>query len=83
MQKAISMISLLILLATPFAWCDNEAGGTDMPWGDDPSNGVEEISCDSALRSPKIYYDLQGRKVDNPQSGKIYIVNGKKILFTK
>lgn len=27
------------------------------------------------------YYDLQGRKVENPVKGQIYIVNGKAVLF--
>jgi hypothetical protein len=38
-------------------------------------NGVElyEQDCDV------IYYDLNGRRVDNPTKG-LYIVNGKKVL---
>ena len=27
------------------------------------------------------YFDLQGRKVQNPVKGQIYILNGKKVLF--
>lgn len=30
--------------------------------------------------SPEVYYDLSGRRVDNPVKG-VYIVNGKKVVF--
>ena len=40
--------------------------------------GVEEIT-DNRVQSTDVY-DLQGRKVENPTSGGIYIQNGKKVL---
>lgn len=37
------------------------------------------IICNSATSSQ--YYDLLGRKVQTPQKGSLYIVNGKKVLY--
>lgn len=51
-----------------------------MPWGDDPSTGINDIRLDSVPKHTLIYYDLQGRRVDAPLSGTIYIVNGKKVI---
>lgn len=43
-------------------------------------SGIEEIGH-STLHTPhSTLYDLQGRKVANPQKGRIYIQNGKKII---
>ena len=38
------------------------------------------LSGGAGGRPVNVYYDLQGRKVKNPQKGHIYIVNGKKIV---
>lgn len=43
------------------------------------SAGVENIVVDVDKSQP--FYNLQGIKVDKPQSGCIYIHNGKKIIF--
>ena len=40
---------------------------------------VDSIGAD--LDSPKVYYNLQGLKVENPLKGGIYILNGKKIVY--
>lgn len=45
---------------------------------DDDATGIGFIEND-ADKAP-VYYDLMGRRVDNPTKG-IYIVNGKKVLF--
>ena len=45
---------------------------------DDDATGIGSIEND-ADKTP-VYYDLMGRRVDNPTKG-IYIVNGKKVLF--
>lgn len=71
---------LLLLSIVPAAWCDNEVGGSDMPWGDDPSTEINGIPTDSIPKQTLIYYDLQGRRVEAPKSGTIYIVNGKKVI---
>lgn len=78
--RTIVMVLLLLLSIVPTAWCDNEAGGSDMPWGDDPSTSINDIRLDSVPKHTLIYYDLQGRRVDAPLSGTIYIVNGKKVI---
>ena len=44
---------------------------------DDDATGIGSIEND-ADKTP-VYYDLMGRRVDNPTKG-IYIVNGKKVL---
>ena len=41
---------------------------------------VPLLSGGAGGRPVNVYYDLQGRKVKNPQKGHIYIVNGKKIV---
>lgn len=41
--------------------------------------GVNEIETENETKE-KVIYDLQGRRVKNPQHG-IYIVNGKKVVF--
>ncbi|MBR3114665.1 MAG: hypothetical protein IKH47_02655 [Bacteroidaceae bacterium] len=38
------------------------------------------LSGGAGGRPVNVYYDLQGRKVKNPQKGHIYIVNGKKVV---
>ena len=43
-------------------------------------SGIEEIGHSTLLNSHSTLYDLQGRKVANPQKGRIYIQNGKKII---
>lgn len=43
------------------------------------STGLHTITSDN--QQPKIYYDLQGRRVEKPGRG-IYIVNGKKIVLS-
>ena len=42
-----------------------------------PVTGIDEVKTESG--NVKGFYDLQGRKVENPANG-IYIVNGKKVL---
>lgn len=47
------------------------------------TRGGEETLIDAAEvegLSPEVYYDLSGRRVDNPVKG-VYIVNGKKVVF--
>lgn len=79
-MKNISAVLFMSFLATSVAWCDNEIDGEDMPWGGEPPSDIETINSDSVSSRLPIYYDLSGRRVINPQSGTIYIVNGKKII---
>ena len=39
---------------------------------------IEDVKGES--RNVKVIYDLQGRKIEKPSKGGIYIVNGKKVL---
>ncbi|MBQ2778576.1 MAG: leucine-rich repeat domain-containing protein [Bacteroidaceae bacterium] len=41
------------------------------------TTAIESVETESA--APAVYYDLSGRRVENPAKG-IYIVNGKKVL---
>ncbi len=45
------------------------------------SSGVDGVTAGSAADSDAAVYDLTGRRVDTPQSGRIYIVKGRKVLF--
>lgn len=49
-----------------------------MPIGGN-TTGITNITDDNN-NAKKIYYNLNGMRVDNPQKG-IYIVNGKKVIF--
>lgn len=49
---------------------------------DPDANGVEDITVDTNPTDNTIY-DLRGIRVSNPKPGNIYIVGGKKILFTE
>ena len=42
------------------------------------ATGIESVGADQQV---DFIFDLQGRRVSEPQKGGIYIVNGKKILF--
>lgn len=45
-----------------------------------PLTGVENVQTDDSFYGTKnVYYDLNGRKVENPSNG-IYIINGKKVF---
>ena len=48
---------------------------------DDDVTAVAPLNGQSSMINGQSYYDLQGRKVKNPQKGNIYILNGKKVLF--
>jgi len=45
------------------------------------TTGISSVCCDSvATNRTPIYYDLQGRKVEQPTQKGIYVQNGKKIV---
>ena len=46
----------------------------------DPTN-VEDIKIENSGKKQNVYYDLEGRKVMKPIRGKIYIINGKSIVY--
>ena len=43
--------------------------------------GIEAVSAKDGQASPDVWFDLQGRPVQTPQKHKIYIRNGRKVLF--
>jgi hypothetical protein len=43
-------------------------------------SGIEEIANSQQLKTNGQLYDLLGNKVETPQSGRIYIRNGKKTI---
>ena len=47
--------------------------------GFEGTTGVESIEAPGSEYN--VVYDLSGRRVEEPQKGGIYIVNGKKIVF--
>ncbi len=57
----------------------SNARAFQLVFDEDDITGVSGVEASSAL--PAQPYDLQGRKVANPQKGQIYIVNGKAILY--
>ena len=44
-------------------------------------SGIIGVTAGSAADSDAPVYDLTGRRVDTPQTGRIYIVKGRKVLF--
>lgn len=67
------------------------AGKAYLVWGDATANSKEFIPIGGETtgitsitgedgNGRKVYYNLNGMRVDNPQKG-IYIVNGKKVIF--
>ena len=48
---------------------------------DIPVSGIIGVTAGSAADSDAAVYDLTGRRVDTPQTGRIYIVKGRKVLF--
>lgn len=48
---------------------------------DFPQSGNMDIVYDAATADPQPIYDLQGRRVDNPVNGVLYIRGGHKIIY--
>ena len=63
------------------AYGSNDAKGLELYF--DGATGIKDITNSSSAddtNAPKVIYDLQGRRVNNPQHG-IYILNGKKMII--
>ena len=67
-------------LQIPIAWFASEAEAKTIKLNFDDAETTDINECNETS-SDTIYYDLTGRKVSNPQKGRIYIVNGKKIML--
>ena len=64
--------------------CKQDYKSTDFWWRfenivEDNSLSIDGISAESV--SDGIFYDMQGRRVETPVKGCVYICNGKKVIF--
>ena len=51
---------------------------------DDGTTGIDSAECSNgAAQQEPVYYSLDGKRVENPLPGKIYIVDGQKVLKLK
>ena len=57
-----------------------QAKGFVLEFEDGGTTGIETIENSKHSTEDGIYYDLQGRRVENPTRG-VYIVNGKKVVI--
>ena len=57
-----------------------QAKGFVLEFEDGGTTGIETIENSKHSTEDGVYYDLQGRRVENPTRG-IYIVNGKKVVI--
>lgn len=82
MKHILTTILMSFLIASSL-FADNTVDGEDMPWDDDDPTAIEMPKTDNSTSEPShpaVIYDLQGRRVDTPLKGQIYIVNGKKFI---
>ena len=56
------------------------ANGYKLMFGDDELTAIEDANA-IVDNANAVYYDLQGRRVAEPQRGQLYIVNGKTIVY--
>ena len=59
---------------------DAQAKGFVLEFEDGGTTGIETIENSKHSTEDGVYYDLQGRRVENPTRG-VYIVNGKKVVI--
>ena len=57
-----------------------QAKGFILEFEDGGTTGIETIENSNHSTESGVYYDLQGRRVENPTRG-VYIVNGKKVVI--
>ena len=57
-----------------------QAKGFVLEFEDGGTTGIETIENSKHSTEDGVYYDLQGRRVENPTRG-VYIVNGKKVVI--
>ena len=57
-----------------------QAKGFILEFEDGGTTGIETIESSKYSTEDGVYYDLQGRRVENPTRG-VYIVNGKKVVI--
>lgn len=57
-----------------------QAKGFVLTFDDGSTTGIETIESSKNSTEDGVYYDLQGRRVENPTRG-VYILNGKKVVI--
>ena len=67
--------AFLVLTST-----EAQAKGFVLEFEDGGTTGIETIEDTKQNTEDGVYYDLQGRRVENPTRG-VYIVNGKKVVI--
>ena len=67
--------AFLVLTST-----EAQAKGFVLEFEDGETTGIETIEDTKQNTEDGVYYDLQGRRVENPTRG-VYIVNGKKVVI--
>ncbi len=67
--------AFLVLTST-----EAQAKGFVLEFEDGETTGIETIEGTKQNTEDGVYYDLQGRRVENPTRG-VYIVNGKKVVI--
>lgn len=67
--------AFLVLTST-----EAQAKGFVLEFEDGGTTGIETIEDTKQNTEDGVYYDLQGRRVENPTRG-VYIVNGKKVII--
>ena len=68
-------------LQIPVAWTSKASKSISIRFDDGETTDIEEVEGDNGYVKG-VYYDLQGRVVENPTNG-IYIVDGKKVFINK
>ena len=66
-------------LQIPVAWTSKASKSISIRFDDGETTGIEEVEGENGYVKG-VYYDLQGRVVENPTNG-IYIVDGKKVFI--
>lgn len=66
----------------PFrAWFELSSASSTLKVSHDVTTTGIETTLAADPRGTAGLYDLQGRLVERPQSGRLYIKNGKKVIF--
>ena len=80
-NDGFSMSSGKAYLQIPIGWFPSESKAKSIKLIFDDGETTTDIDEYYSTSSKTTYYDLHGRKVSNPQKGRIYIVNGKKTML--